>query len=137
MTQLQIEIVGLKMAAEDGKKTPPASRMHAPKPTASYKTSTPLSNGHAAAYTSSLDTIYPESSRSQANTPKLNGNKNLGGPYTPPTNGAWASMHAPRGGAPVVAPSYFSQQSRASAASPTPSAVSTVTKRDDGWWDAD
>ncbi|KAH7104278.1 hypothetical protein BKA62DRAFT_501365 [Auriculariales sp. MPI-PUGE-AT-0066] len=133
LAKVKLEMVGLKMAADRGKQTPPAGHMHAPRPTSGYAAA-PLPNGRP----SSRDTIYPDASRSGANTPKLNGissvSKKHDGQYSPPTNGAWSSMHAPKSHISNHM-AYFNSAARA--ASPTPSVISTVTRRDDGWWDAD
>ncbi|KZW02096.1 hypothetical protein EXIGLDRAFT_760312 [Exidia glandulosa HHB12029] len=134
-TQMQIEIAGLKLALENAKKTPPASSgIRAPQPVG-RASSFVMVNGHGDERPSSRATIYPEDARSGANTPTLNGKKKHDGPYIPPADGAWASIHAPKART-VGGVTYF-RPPRAAAASPTPSVISTVTRRDDGWWDAE
>lgn len=131
---MQIEIASLKLSLENNRQTPPASSaIRAPQPiarTSSYV----MVNGHNNR-PSSRNTIYPEDARSGANTPTLNGKRNHDGPYIPPTDGAWASIHAPASR--TVGGVTFFRPPRAGAASPTASVISAVTRRDDGWWDAE
>lgn len=134
-TRLQSEVTGLKLSLDQSRATPPARpSVHAPRPTVASSSSYVMVNGRNDR-PSSRETIYPEDARSGANTPKLNGKKKSDEAYVPPADGAWASRHAPASRT-VGGMTYF-RPPRARAPSPTPSVISTVTRRDDGWWDAD
>ncbi|EJD55373.1 hypothetical protein AURDEDRAFT_109718 [Auricularia subglabra TFB-10046 SS5] len=135
-TRLQQEVAGLKLSLDQSRAATPPARpnVHAPRPTVASSSSYVMVNGRNDR-PSSRETIYPEDARSGANTPRLNGKKKSDAPYVPPADGAWASRHAPASRT-VGGMTYF-KPPHGRAPSPTPSVISTVTRRDDGWWDAD